>query len=428
MIAWTIYLTFGGGVLVLVLPRAFARWVALLATIAGLALGTVVFVGTPIADLAHFTTIVRVPWVPALEMNYHLALDGVSLTMILVTGISAVSTVLFSWDVEHRHNEFFFWLLLVVAGCYGVFLSADLFFFFVFYELVIVPKYFLIAIWGSTNKEYGAMKLTLYSFFGGVLVFIGILVAYVTAGSLDLRQLSQFEFSPQLQRGRFRCCFSALLCLAGIWPLHTWAPTGHVAAPTAGSMLLAGIVMKLGAYAALRVAINLFPLGFQIWSKWIAVLAVIGIVYAAAVALAPDGSEVCHRLFEREPHGFCAARFGRGQCARRFRRGSANVLARRDRRPPLRPRRAHDLPAHAHAQTGRSFWNGSEPHNAVRGFHFRGRRGCLDGNPRLQRIRSRNHDSDWRMENISDCGLDHRSWDGSGRGVHIARAKAFVLR
>ena len=146
-------------------------------------LGHRAFVGTPIADLAHFTTIVRVPWVPALGMNYHLALDGVSLTMVLVTGISAVSTVLFSWDVDHRQNEFFFWLLLVVGGCYGVFLSADLFLLFVFYELVIVPKYFLIAIFGSTNKEYGAMKLTLYSFFGGMFVFVGILVAYVTAGS-----------------------------------------------------------------------------------------------------------------------------------------------------------------------------------------------------------------------------------------------------
>src|SRR6266849_3988438 len=285
MIAWTIYLTFGGGVLVLVLPRAFARWVALFATIAGLALGAVVFVGTPIADLAHFTTIVRVPWVPALGMNYHLALDGISLTMVIVTGISAVSTVLFSWDVEHRQNEFFFWLLLVVAGCYGVFLSADLFLLFVFYELVIVPKYFLIAIFGSTNKEYGAMKLTLYSFFGGMLVFVGILAAYVTAGSLDLNELAQFGFAPQLQSWAFPVLFLGFAVLAGIWPLHTWAPTGHVAAPTAGSMLLAGIVMKLGAYGGLRVAMNLFPQGFQMWSKWIAVLAVIGIVYAAAVAL-----------------------------------------------------------------------------------------------------------------------------------------------
>src|SRR6266540_1705308 len=285
MIAWTIYLTFGGGVLVLVLPRAVARWVALFATIAGLALGAVVFVGTPIANLAHFTTIVRVPWVPALGMNYHLALDGISLTMVLVTVISAVSTVLFSWDVEHRQNEFFFWLLLVVAGCYGVFLSADLFLLFVFYELVIVPKYFLIAIFGSKNKEYGAMKLTLYSFFGGALVFIGIIAAYVTAGSLDLQQLAQFQFPPQLQSWAFPVLFIGFAVLAGIWPLHTWAPTGHAAAPTAGSMLLAGIVMKLGSYAGLRVAMNLFPQGFQLWSKWIAVLAVIGIVYAAAVAL-----------------------------------------------------------------------------------------------------------------------------------------------
>jgi NADH-quinone oxidoreductase subunit M len=285
MIAWTIYVTFAGAILLLFFPRALARWIALLTTFAGLALGVIAFCKTPIADLAHFTTILSVPWVPALGMNYHLAIDGISLTMVLVTGISAVSTVLFSWDANDRQNEFFFWLLLVVGGCYGVFLTADLFLLFVFYELVIVPKYFLIAIFGSTNKEYGAMKLTLYSFFGGMFVFIGILAAYVTAGSLDLNQLSQFQFSSQLQSWAFPVLFLGFAVLAGIWPLHTWAPTGHVAAPTAGSMLLAGIVMKLGAYAGLRVAMNLFPQGFQMWSKWIAVLAVIGIVYAAAVAL-----------------------------------------------------------------------------------------------------------------------------------------------
>src|SRR5438093_2123842 len=285
MIAWTIYLTFAGAVVVLLLPCIFARWTALLTTLVGLVLGIVAFVRTPIANLAHFTTIVSVPWVPPLGMNYHLAIDGVSLTLVLVTGISAVSTVLFSWDVDHRQREFFFWLLLVVAGCYGVFLSADLFLFFAFYELVIVPKYFLIAIFGSTNKEYGAMKLTLYSFFGGMLVFAGILVVYVTAGSLDLNQLAQFHFNPQLQSWAFPVLFLGFAVLAGIWPLHTWAPTGHVAAPTAGSMLLAGIVMKLGSYAGFRVAMNLFPQGFQMWSKWIVLLAVVGIVYAAAVAL-----------------------------------------------------------------------------------------------------------------------------------------------
>jgi NADH-quinone oxidoreductase subunit M len=284
MIAWTIYITFAGAIVLLVLPRVFARWIALVTATAGFAVSLATFFCDDV-DLAHFTTIVRVPWIPALGMNYHLALDGISLTLVLVTGIAAISAVLFSWDVTNRANEFFFWLLLVVGGSYGVFLSADLFLLFLFYELVIVPKYFLIAIFGSTNKEYGAMKLTLYSFFGGALVFLGIIAVYVSGGSLDLNQLAQFQFAPQLQSWAFPVLFLGFAVLAGIWPLHTWAPTGHVAAPTAGSMLLAGIVMKLGAYAALRVAMNLFPQGFQMWRTWIAVLAVIGIVYAAAVAL-----------------------------------------------------------------------------------------------------------------------------------------------
>ena len=286
MIAWTIYITFAGAVFLLFLPRAFSRWLALITTMATFAISLATFFCRDL-DLAHFNAVVRVPWVPALGMNYHLALDGISLTLVLVTSITAVSSVLFSWDVanDQRPNEFFFWLLLVVGSSFGVFLSADLFLLFVFYELVIVPKYFLIAIWGSTNKEYGAMKLTLYSFFGGALVFIGIIAAYVSAGSLDLNELAQFRFSPQLQSWAFPILFVGFAVLAGIWPLHTWAPTGHVAAPTAGSMLLAGIVMKLGAYGGLRVAMNLFPQGFQMWSNWIAILAVIGIVYAAAVAL-----------------------------------------------------------------------------------------------------------------------------------------------
>ena len=290
MIAWTIYITFIGAVVLLFVPCTFARWIALITTAVGLVISLATFFCDQI-DLAHFTTIVRVPWVPMLGMNYHLAADGVSLTLVLVTGITALSAVLFSWDVEHRSNEFFFWLLLVVGGSYGVFLSADLFLLFVFYELVIVPKYFLIATWGSTNKEYGAMKLTLYSFLGGTLVFIGIIAAYATSAkanigsALDLQALAQFQFPMQLQSWGFPVLFLGFAVLAGIWPLHTWAPTGHVAAPTAGSMLLAGIVMKLGSYAGLRVAMNLFPQGFQMWRNWIAALAVVGIVYAAAVAL-----------------------------------------------------------------------------------------------------------------------------------------------
>ena len=285
MIAWSIYVTFGGALLLLFLPHVLARWMALLTVLTGFGISLTAFFAP--SNMGGFETIVRLPWIRNFGIEYHLAADGISLAMCLVTGLTAVSSVLFSWDVEERPNEFFFWLLLVVGGSYGVFLSADLFLLFVFYELVIVPKYFLIAIWGSTNKEYGAMKLTLYSFFGGALALIGIIAIYVAAGSntLDLLQLARFQFPTPFQAWVFPVLFLGFAVLAGIWPLHTWAPTGHVAAPTAGSMLLAGIVMKLGAYAALRVAMNLMPAGFQIWSKWIAVLAVIGIVYAAAVAL-----------------------------------------------------------------------------------------------------------------------------------------------
>jgi NADH-quinone oxidoreductase subunit M len=285
MIAWTIYLTFLGALLLLFLPPILARWMGLLTTVAGFAISLNAFFTAD--NSGAFKTIIQLPWIRGLGFEYHLAADGISLVMCLVTGLTAVSAILFSWDVEERPNEFFFWLLLVVGGSYGVFLSADLFLLFVFYELVIVPKYFLIAIWGSTNKEYGAMKLSLYSFLGGALALIGILAVYVAAGgkTLDLQQLAQFQFTPQFQAWAFPVLFLGFAVLAGIWPLHTWAPTGHVAAPTAGSMLLAGIVMKLGAYGALRVALNLLPLGFQQWSKWIAVLGVIGIVYAAGVAL-----------------------------------------------------------------------------------------------------------------------------------------------
>src|SRR5262249_9497621 len=164
MIARTIYLTFTGALLVLLLPGIFSRWLALATAVAGFVIDLAAFFD-PTQSFGQLNTIVNAPWIPALAMNYHLAVDGISLTMALVTGLTAISAVLFSWRQETRPNEFFFWLLLVVGGAYGVFLSADLFLFFVFYELVIVPKYFLIATWGSTNKEYGPIKLTLQSFF-----------------------------------------------------------------------------------------------------------------------------------------------------------------------------------------------------------------------------------------------------------------------
>ncbi len=242
-------------------------------------------------------TIVDVAWVPPMGIRYILAADGISRVLVLLTGLAAVAGVLFSWNIELRTNEFFAFFLALIGGVYGVFLSFDLFLLFVFYEIAIVPKYFLIAIWGSTRREYAAMKLALYSFVGSAMVLIGLLAAYATSGShsTGLVALGHAGLPVSFQMWAFPLVFVGFGILAGMWPFHTWAPTGHVAAPTAASMLLAGVVMKLGAYGCLRVAMALFPHGLDPWGfsfagigSWrdvFAVLAVIGIVYGALVAL-----------------------------------------------------------------------------------------------------------------------------------------------
>lgn len=297
---WTIYLTFLGVGLILLLPRDsknLIRWVALLTGVAALLVALKDYfnyndwVNAQIA--AHgalqdgFVQIVNVPWIPAINANYHLAVDGISYPLIVLNGFVCVTGILFSWNVESRVKEFFAFFLTLIAGVYGVFMAMDLFLLFVFYELAIIPKYFVIAIWGSTRKEYGAMKLVLYSFVGSALVFIGILAVYFSAGgqTFDILELAKHPIARDVQVWVFPLIFVGFGVLAGMWPFHTWAPTGHVAAPTAASMLLAGVVMKLGSYGCFRGAMLLFPQGLEHWRWWIAWIAVIGIVYGAAVAL-----------------------------------------------------------------------------------------------------------------------------------------------
>ena len=200
--------------------------------------------------------------------------------------MASVAGVLFSWNIQRRVNEFFALYLALIGGVFGVFLSFDLFLLFVFYEIAIVPKYFLIAIWGSTRKEYGAMKLALYSFIGSAMVLIALLTVYVLSPVKTFNLLELTAAGPlRGQEWLFPLTFIGFAILAGLWPFHTWAPTGHVAAPTAASMLLAGVVMKLGAYGALRVSMTLFPEGLKMWQIVFAVLALIGILYGAGVAL-----------------------------------------------------------------------------------------------------------------------------------------------
>jgi len=294
MLAWTIYISFLAALLLLLLPKSSetaARLLALLAAIAGFAIALTAFIHHRTGELL---TITRIPWIPSLGIEYHLAADGISLCLVLLTGIVAISGILFSWNIEHRTKEFFAFYLLLIGSVYGVFLSYDLFLLFVFYEIVIIPKYFLIAIWGSTRKEYGAMKLALYSFVGSAMVLIGLIAAYVASGihTMSLAGLAQAHFSQHFQLVAFPLVFIGFAILAGLWPFHTWAPTGHVAAPTAASMLLAGVVMKLGAYGCLRVAMTLFPLGLSPWgfhilglSSWRDVFAILAIVYGSSVAL-----------------------------------------------------------------------------------------------------------------------------------------------
>ena len=297
MLAWTIYISFLGVLVLMLLPKGSvgpARAIALLAAVGGFA---VTLAGFAQQRSGELITVVRIPWVPSLGVEYYLASDGISLTLLLLTGIVAISGVLFSWNIEYRANEFFAFYLALIGGVYGVFLSFDLLLLFIFYEIAIIPKYFLIAIWGSTRREYAAMKLALYSFVGSAMVLIGLIAAYVVAGAktMDLTQLAQFPFPVHFQMWAFPLVFIGFGILAGLWPFHTWAPTGHVAAPTAASMLLAGVVMKLGAYGCLRVAMMLFPrgldswgfhvLGFGSWRDVFALLALIGIVYGAMVAL-----------------------------------------------------------------------------------------------------------------------------------------------
>ena len=297
MLAWTIYISFLGMGVLMCLPRERSRAARIIALFTAGATFLLALAGVFQAKPGEIQTFIKIPWIPSLGTEYHLAADGISLTLVLLTGIAAIAGILFSWNIEHRAKEFFAFYLALIGGVYGVFLSFDVFLLFVFYELAIIPKYFLIAIWGSTRKEYGAMKLALYSFVGSAMVLIGIIAAFVLVGAktTSLFELAKFPFPQHFQMWAFPLVFVGFAILAGLWPFHTWAPTGHVAAPTAASMLLAGVVMKLGAYGCLRVAMTLFPqgmedwgfkvLGFTSWRDVFSVLAVVGIVYGAMVAL-----------------------------------------------------------------------------------------------------------------------------------------------
>lgn len=228
-------------------------------------------------------------------ITFHLGLDGIGAPLVMLNGIVIFAGVFVSWNISHRVKDYFVLLFLLVSGVYGVFLSHDLFWFFFWYEVAVLPMYLLIAVWGSSSnfgsftrtKEYGAMKLTMFLVAGSVLIFIAIFATFVEAGlgTFDMPALNEVAYDPTFQKTFFPFFLIGFGVLAGMWPFHTWSPDGHVAAPTAVSMLHAGVLMKLGAFGILRVAITMFPEGAEFWAPVMMTLGVTGALYGAVSAL-----------------------------------------------------------------------------------------------------------------------------------------------
>lgn len=283
-------------IIILMLPKERgenARMLALAAMIIGLILSAFVYFGyqippegTPWADTIQFYE--EHAWIPSLNIAYLLGVDGLSATLVFLTSIVGVGGVLISWSIEDRPREFFAFFMLLVAGVHGVFVAVDAFLLFFFYELAVLPMYVMIAVWGwKQRREYAAMKLTLYLLIGSFISFIAFLVLYfqLPEPTFDLRVWAEADFARNLQIIWFMPLFLGFAVLAGTFPFHNWSPDGHVAAPTAVSMIHAGVLMKLGAYASMRVGIQILPEGTVYWMPFVILLTLINVVYGSLIAM-----------------------------------------------------------------------------------------------------------------------------------------------
>jgi NADH-quinone oxidoreductase subunit M len=227
-------------------------------------------------------------WLEELGISYHVGVNGMNTPLVLLTGIVMFTGVLISWRIDDRPREFFAFMFILATGVFGVFVSLDLFMLFFFYEIAVFPMFLLIAIWGwKVTREYAAMKLTLYLFIGSVISLVGALAMYFSSGmeTFDMLLLEKAAFETSFQIIWFPFVFIGFAILGGIWPFHNWSPDGHVAAPTAVSMFHAGVLMKLGAFASLRVGIMLLPEGAKYWMEWIIYLTLVNVVYGAYIAM-----------------------------------------------------------------------------------------------------------------------------------------------
>ncbi len=301
LVSWLFILPFATAIAVILTPAGLPKMVkkiALAGTSLHLALTAFVtykfvqvaaFSGDAVKDalITHLYLVEKVPWFESLGIQYFVGLDGISLFMVILTSIVIFTGVLASWTVTERPKEFFALLLILVSGVFGVFVSFDLFLFFMFYEVAVLPMYLLIGIWGTGPKEYSAMKLTMMLMASSALILVGFLALYQGSGkeTFDLIEISKVHFPLVFQNWVFPVIFIGFGVIGALYPFHTWSPDGHSSAPTAVSMLHAGVLMKLGGYGALRIGLYLLPEGAQNWALFFMGLTTINIIYGAFAAI-----------------------------------------------------------------------------------------------------------------------------------------------
>ena len=292
---WTILtpLAFAAGLCLVPASKSHAiRWLAILGSFVTAVLGVLAFAWFSASDTG-FQFVNQVPWVAALDLSWHVGVDGISVVLILLTGIVGFAATMVSWDIQSRQKEFYVLLLIMIAGAMGMFASLDIFFIYFFHELALIPTFLMIGIWGSGRREYAAMKMTLYLSAGAFVALIGLIALYLAlpAGerTFDLLKMLDFARSHPLAANVQHFIYPFLLfglgTLVSLVPFHTWAPIGYGCAPTATAMLHAGVLKKFGLYALIRIALPLLPVGAYDWNGVLLVLLLGNIVYAGLVAM-----------------------------------------------------------------------------------------------------------------------------------------------
>jgi len=267
------------------------RWLAFAVSIVEF-LASLALLGRVTVGTAGYSAVEFAQWIKSPAINYHVGVDGISLFLVILTTFLTPICVLASWHgVHHRIKEFHVMLLLLEVGVVGVFLSLDLFLFFLFWEVMLIPMAFLIGIWGHDRRIYAAIKFVLYTMAGSILMLVGIIWLYNATGTFDLPaiqkmvQTGALVLSPRTEMILFLAFFLAFAIKVPLFPLHTWLPDAHVEAPTAGSIILAGVLLKMGTYGMIRFCLPLFPDASHRAAPYVAALAIIGIIYGALVAL-----------------------------------------------------------------------------------------------------------------------------------------------